>query len=261
MMVATQPRLSIDPRQRRRFAPARLAGFGVRGDRGMGATTGQQYVAAGASLATSGLAVASSTGALAPLAASLSVSVPVLGAIIGVGIMAAAEAITLIMNSGCGQTCIVSTQFANQANAALQQNIEAYFALPTPRKRTAQLAALQNFDSLWQWLQAPGQCGNPALQDAGRRCITDRQAGACTWRQPASSVPPWGSPPAGACWNWVSGYRDPIAADTNVYDDTVTLASAGSDLSTAAASVFGSVQSLPAWALPALALLILAVAL
>ena len=159
-----------------------------------------------------------------PSRRALNVSVPVLGSIIGAGIMAAATAIDAIMNSGCGQTCIVSTQFANQANAALQQNIEAYFALPTPRPLSAQRAALSNFDTLWAWLQAPGQCGNPNLGSAGQRCITDRQAGACTWKQPASSVPPWGSPPAGACWNWLNGYRDPIAADTNVYDDSVQAA-------------------------------------
>lgn len=207
---------------------------------GMGATSGQQYVAAGASLASGAVTVASATGALAPLAATLGVSVPVLGAIAGAGIMAAAEAIDLIMNSGCGQTCIVSTQFANQANAALQQNIAAYFALPVPRPRTAQLAALSNFDSFFAWLQAPQQCGNPQLGSAGQRCITDRQAGACTWKQQASTVPPWGTPPAGACWNWFNGYRDPIANDPNVYDDTASVGGAASSVANSAQSLFSS---------------------
>src|SRR5579872_5797466 len=101
MMVSAYPRASVAPRK-------------YRG--GMGATS-QQLISGGAALATSGVAVASAAGTLAPLAATLGVTVPVLGAIVGAGIMAAAEAITLIMNSGCGQTCIVSTQFANQANA------------------------------------------------------------------------------------------------------------------------------------------------
>ena len=187
----------------------------------MGAITGQQVVGASTSVLESGVGVASATGALAPIAAGLGISVPVLGAIIGAGIMAAAAAIDAIMNSGCGQTCIVSTQFANQANSALQQNIEAYFALPTPRPLSAQRAALSNFDTFWAWLQQPSQCGNPNLGTAGQRCISDRAAGACTWKQPANEVPPWGTPPAGACWNWQSGYRDPIADDPNVYDDSL----------------------------------------
>lgn len=186
----------------------------------MGQVTGQQGVAIGQSVAGSGVAIASATGSLAPIAAALGVSVPVLGAIVGAAILGAGYAIEAIMNSGCGQTCIVSTQFANEANAALQQNIEAYFALPIPRPMSSQTAALANFDTLWNWLQQPQQCGNPALGDAGKRCITDRQSGACTWTQPASSVPPWGTPAAGACWNWFNGYRDPIANDTNVYDDS-----------------------------------------
>lgn len=187
---------------------------------GFGDITGQQGVAIGQSVAGSGVAIASATGSLAPIAAALGVSVPVLGAIVGAAILGAGYAIQAIMNSGCGQTCIVSTNFANQANAALQQNIAAYFALPIPRPKSSQTAAVANFDMLWNWLQQPQQCGNPALGDAGKRCISDRQAGACTWHQAANTVPPWGTPPAGACWNWFNGYRDPIANDTNVYDDS-----------------------------------------
>lgn len=219
--------------------------------RGVGDISTQQIVGAGQSVAGAGLSVATATGTLAPMAASLGVSVPVLGAIIGAGIMAAGLAIDLIMNSGCGQTCIVSTNFANQANAALQQNIEAYFNLPTPRPKSSQTAALSNFDTFWAWLIAPGECGNPQLGDAGKRCITDRQAGACTWTQPASSVPPWGVPAAGSCWNWFSGYRDPIANDTNVYDDSSEVLQVvnGQTVATPVASLNLSSggSSLPSW--------------
>ena len=187
---------------------------------GVGDITGQQGVVIGQSVAGAALPIASATGGLVPIAAALGVSVPVVGAIIGAAILGAGYAIEAIMNSGCGQTCIVSTQFANEANTALQQNIEAYFSLPVPRPMSSQTAALANFDTLWAWLQQPSQCGNPQLGTAGQKCITDRQAGACTWTQPAASVPPWGTPAAGACWNWFNGYRDPIANDTNVYDDS-----------------------------------------
>jgi len=223
---------------------------------GMGDITPVQIVSAGQSVATAGVALASATGTLAPVAAALGVSVPVVGAIIGAGILAAGLAIDLIMNSGCGQTCILSTGFANQANAALQQNIEAYFALPIPRPRSSQIAALTNFNTFWAWLQAPSQCGNPQLGSAGQRCITDRQAGACTWTQPASSVPPWGTPPAGSCWNWFNGYRDPIANDTNVYDDSaeVQAVATGTQTSTQTAAsnpqsagVSAGILGLPSW--------------
>lgn len=214
--------------------------------RGLGASSsGQLALAAGETAAGSALSIATAAGA---------VGGPV-GAAIGAGIALAGLAINAIMNSGCGQTCIVSTQFANQANAALQQNIEAYFAIPAPRPKSVQTQALQNFDSFWAWLQAPGQCGNPNLGDAGRRCISDRQAGACAWHQSSATVPPWGAPPAGACWNWLNGYRDPIANDPNVYDDSASLQSVGS-------SVAQSFSSLPGWMIPAaLGLLVLGVSL
>jgi hypothetical protein len=31
-----------------------------------------------------------------------------------------------------------------------------------------------------------------------------------------------GEPVIGACWNWHNGYRDPIANDPNVVDDTLS---------------------------------------
>jgi hypothetical protein len=123
----------------------------------------------------------------------------------------------LIANSGCGQTCVITSQWANQAAAKLDQNLDAYFALPTPRPRSAQVVCLAVFDSVWQTLQQ--QCGQEGTGDAGKRCITDRQAGACTWHQDKTPGHP-GEPAIGECWNWFSGYRDPIANDPDVYDDT-----------------------------------------
>lgn len=222
---------------------------------GLGAPTQgqQQALAIGTSVATSGAAVASATGALAPLAATLGVSVPVLGAIVGAGIMGVSAAIEAIMNSGCGQTCILSTQFANQAEAALQKNIDAYFALPTPRPYEAQQAALSNFDTFAQWLQAPAQCGNPNLGNAGKRCISDRlDPNACVWRQPANKVPAWGTPPAGACWNWVNGYRDAIANDPNVAPPLSTTSLAALANSVGVPTTLPSfLSAIPAWLLVA----------
>jgi hypothetical protein len=119
------------------------------------------------------------------------------------------------IGSGCGQPCIQATNIVNQAEPYLQQNILAYFAQPAPRTPASQAAALQQFDSIWQGVQAsctaiPGQ--------PGQDCISDRQSGSCKWKQtttsPLLAIP--GEPQPGDCWNWFSGYRDPIANDTDV---------------------------------------------
>ena len=135
------------------------------------------------------------------------------------------------VGSGCGQTCVLSTQYANQAEALLQQNIETYFAQPAPRAQSAQQAALANFATLWQDYQQQAS----ALGSIGQQAISERAAGGCQWKQPASSVPPWGSPAAGACWNWDDGYRAPIADDPNVTDDSTAVAANPSIASTTAA--------------------------
>jgi hypothetical protein len=146
---------------------------------------------------------------------------------------------TLGIGSGCGATCVQSSNFANQVQAPLEQNISTYFAITPPRPQSAQTAALAVFDTMWAQLQQA--CGNTALGAAGQRCITDRQAGACTWKQTADKVPPWGTPPTGSCWNWFNGFRDPIANDPNVVPDAelATASGAASGTATGAAATAG----------------------
>ena len=141
------------------------------------------------------------------------------------------------VGSGCGQTCVLSSKYANQAEAYLKQNISAYFAINPPRPQSAQTAALQNFDTIWSDLEQ--QCSNAQLGNAGQRCITDRQAGGCTWKASPPEYP--GEPAAGDCWNWFNGYRDPIANDPDVVPDA-QLASAA-DGATSAALVASSSSS------------------
>jgi hypothetical protein len=185
--------------------------------RGLGVTGGQEIAASGGVL----LSAAPFTGPAAPFLAIAGAITEFLGAM-GVG-------------SGCGQTCVLSTEYANQASALLGQNIAAYFAIAAPRPLSAQTAALANFATIWaDFVQ---QCQNPALGSQGETAISERQAGSCAWTQLASSVPPWGVPAAGQCWNWWAGYHDPIANDTHVYDD-----SAGAAVSNAAASVSSAVS-------------------
>lgn len=166
--------------------------------------TTQQVVgtvySAGTGIATpiAGTALASTLGISASLA------VPIVGAAFA-GIFLGIRA---LLNSGCGQTCVITSNWANQAEDLLKKNLQAYMALPAPRAKSAQQAYLANFDAIWNYLAQ--ECSNPQLGDAGKRCISDRQAGACKWRDAA-----------GQCFNWFIGYRDPIANDPNVVDDSV----------------------------------------
>lgn len=176
-------------------------------------------------------------------------SIPVAGPFI----QAAASVAVAIetMFSGCGQTCVETSQAANQVGALLSQNLSNYLSQPV-HYASIQSAALTVFDQAWAQLQQT--CGNPQFGAAGQRCISDRQAGACTWK---SSTYGWvqgsdgswkyvQSGPAGSggqCWNWFSGYRDPIANDPTVVPDPVaggTTGAGGASISGAAASSSGS---------------------
>jgi len=110
---------------------------------------------------------------------------------------------------------------------------------------------LANFDAIWATLV--NMCGNPSTGNAGKRCISDRQSGACTWKATADS--PWpGGPAAGQCWNWFNAYRDPISQDPNVVPDSVSSLVTG-----AANSALSELSSLPSWVLLAAALALVAV--
>ena len=205
-----------------------------RRDRGVGdaaeAKTVQTIGSVGTPVITAVAASIAAGNAGMILGMSAATAIPIIGAALaGITILAT----YLIANSGCGQTCIETSQWANQAETLLGQNIATYFAIPAPRSMSQQNAALANFDAVWARLVQ--MCSDPSTGDAGKRCISDRQAGSCAYTQPASKVPPWGTPPAGACWNWFAGYRDPIANDSAVYDDSVSAAvdSAGSSVSSA----------------------------
>lgn len=167
--------------------------------------------AATAAMGTIAAHLATTGGSIIGLSSSaLTAAIPIVGAGIAAATMLAQY---LIANSGCGQTCIVTSQWANQAEDALRQNLEAYRAIPAPRTKTQQALALANFDTIWAQLREV--CGQPGTGDAGRRCISDRQRGACTWKD------------AGECWDWFKGYRDPIANDAVVSDPSITSSVSG----------------------------------
>lgn len=209
------------------------AGYGL-GDV-QSATNTAGIIAGAASVGTSAAAI----GGL--LAAS---AVPIVGAAIAAATLIITQ---IIKNSGCGQTCIETSQWANQAEKALEQNIQAYFSNST-RYVSQQALALANFDAVWAQLVAT--CGQPGTGNAGVRCISDRQSGACTWKQTSSSplLAYPGEPQPGECWNWFSGYRSPIANDPDVQPDP-PLATSVTD---AAGNLLSSVGVSSSYAVPVL---------
>lgn len=124
--------------------------------------------------------------------------VPVVGiAIVGIGL-----ALSVLFNRKGGKQKLAATDYANQAEDLLKQNLAAYFELPAPRSTANQEAALANFDMAWQQLISPQFCGDPNLGNAGKRCISERQRG---------GTAPWC--PTGTGCDWFTLYRDPIALD------------------------------------------------
>lgn len=211
----------------------------------MGATQAQtvQSIGSVASAAATATIAATSAASIAAggtgliLGLTASAAIPIVGAVIaGITI-----GITAILNSGCGQLCIVTSNWANQAEDLLKQNIAGYFNLPAPRTVEQKAQALANFDNIWNYLYQ--QCANPQLGVPGSNCINDRKAGACKWHVTTPNLWP-GQPGPGECFNWFNGYRDPIANDpavvSGVTDSLLSGASSGTSTSDLLGSLFGN---------------------
>lgn len=141
---------------------------------GSGAQLALQIPALGASA----VGVASAMGASWATAA-----IPFIGPIVaGVTLGLAA-----LFSRKSGKQKVAATQIVDEAEPLLADNVNGYLANPTPE---AQIQALGNFDYVWSQIISPELCGNPALGSAGRRCISERQAG--------------------GKWDWFRLYRDPI---------------------------------------------------
>ena len=197
------------------YAPALRPAPPRRRNRGLGTQqSAGTAVAIGSSVAATGVALAPIGGASSVLAGIVgAAAVPFIGPALAAATLIVSA---LVKNSGCGQTCIETSQWANQAAAALNQNALAYFAQPTPRSQSSQTLALANYDNIWNQLVT--MCSQPSTGNAGKACISDRQAGACKWKVTTPS--PWpGALPAGACYNWPGDLRDPIANDPDVAPD------------------------------------------
>jgi hypothetical protein len=139
-----------------------------------------------------GKAVAGSIGMTAGMATAL----------VGGGIAVAAMAVTMWIqrNALRGQQRIQTTAYVNELAPLLQANVDAFLA--GPKTRESQIVALQTFDDAWAWLSGPQACGNPAMGEAGRNCISERGRNA---------RPRWDACPPEGCQNWFEAFRDPIA--------------------------------------------------
>lgn len=218
MYVATSRGASTN-----RFRSAPACGFSSRSRRyvrrpsafhGLGDGPSNAQIGAGfAAGAAIGVTTAISTGSKVAggVAAALAAIAPFTGPAapfiaVAAGLVAV---LTPVFNRGCGPSCTQATAIANQAADAINKVQDAYFSQPV-RTRASQLAALGLIDDVIAQLQK--MCGNPALGDAGRRCISERivRGGSAPWC------------PTGTGCDWFTVHRDPIANDPGVIDDPVT---------------------------------------
>ena len=175
---------------------------------------------------------ASLTGVLVASLAAIPIAGPIAARIAAIGLALAN------VFSGCGQTCIQATSYANQAEPLLLQNLQQYMAAPV-HYASLQAAALNNFELTWTALQQA--CSSPSLGSAGQACISDRQQGSCAYKTSAGGwqqnsdgswtyVFPGANGSGSTCWNWFVGYHDPIANDPTVVPDPIPGAAALSSI-------------------------------
>lgn len=183
------------------------------GVHGLGLSAGETQRVALQTVSSAG-AIAAGT---APLWTQAAWAIPVIGA----AVAGVALALTAWFSRKGPKQKVATTQIVNELEPMLQQNVAAYLA--GPHTRSSQAQALANFDAVWQTLVE--NCRVEGYGDPGVRCVTDRQAGSCEWKD------------QGQCWNWFSGYRDPIANDLKVVADPSLVETVGASVE----EVLGSV--------------------
>jgi len=187
---------------------------------GQGGGSVQQLGSESLTLATTGATV----GAMIAGASAIIPVIGIAGAIAGVLVSLLSQVF-----SGCGQSCVLTSDAANQIEQILQQNRNAYLQQST-RTKSEQAAFLSNFDNTWAKLVQ--YCGNPSFSAAGQRCVTDREQGSCAYHttpggwdaSTCTYAYPGANNSGSECWNWFVGYRDPIALDPCVVADSTVQA-------------------------------------
>jgi hypothetical protein len=122
--------------------------------------------------------------------------------VVGIGVAAVTLALGLIFSRKGPAQKVAATKIVDQIEPQLKANVEAYMS--GPRTRSSQAQALSNYDAAWQYVISPDALGNPELGNPGKVGIADRDRG--------------------GKWDWFAYYRDPIANDPNVRDDTAAIA-------------------------------------
>lgn len=151
---------------------------------GLGATTAQI-------IGTSAGTAAGMWGTLAPIIFGAN-AIPVVGQIAAGAIAVTGALLSAFgVGNGCGQSCITASNDANAVEQAMQANLAAYQA-----GQISATAAQANWNTLWAQLVAGCQQVGGA---AGSNCISDRQQGACKWKDSNDQ-----------CWNWYIGYYMPL---------------------------------------------------
>lgn len=172
----------------------------------LGTATSILPVIAGAMSSTA--TVASATG-LAPMLTAIGISGPA-APFVAAAIAVALPVFKLIkaLASGCGETCLVTSNWANQAEEALKEINRQYFAQPS-RTRSSQAQFLQLVDEVFRQLRE--LCSNPATGAAGQRCISERLV--------RGGTAPWCDKPGRTGCDWYALYFDPIANDNGAVAD------------------------------------------
>lgn len=194
----------------RKITSRRAAGLGA-----LNQKSGQAAIGAAVSIVpvisaavSSSATVASATG-LAPLLTAIGVSGPAAPFVAG-AIALALPVFKLIksLSAGCGESCLVTSKWADQSEEALKDVNRQYFG-QTVRTKASQEYALQVIAELFKQLR--GLCSNPATGAAGQRCISERLV--------RGGTAPWCPRPGHTGCDWYALYYDPIATDTGVVDD------------------------------------------
>jgi hypothetical protein len=184
--------------------------YGVAGMDGVGNLGDNQAIA---------ITSVSSAGSILAGTAPLWTTAPLLAIpIIGVAVAAITLALVAIFSRKGPKQKIATTQFVEKLGNAsgtgmMQQNLQAYMA--GPHTVSSQAQALENFDAMWAWLE--DQCGDPAMGEPGKRCLSERQRG--------------------GKWDMARDNRDPIANDPNVVPDPTIVSTAASSVEQALGSI------------------------
>lgn len=169
------------------YAATMRAPYGFAGSGFFGQVSGNApYISAGATVAQTGIAIA----ALPSIGILSAATAGVAGAVIGVGVL-----IANLFNRHAAEKR-AATAIVDEVEPLLKQNVAAYLA--SPRTQADYDYALNTaLDTLRRVQQG---CSNPALGDAGKRCISERLV--------EGGTAPWC--PTGTGCDWIKLYVRPI---------------------------------------------------